>query len=113
MRKVHTNSPIVANISTMLYSETLPLKGKTKKREALKSPTTSRNAPVGTVNNGLPGDPFDSMRNLEKLSGKFRKLIQIIASEDMLIYAYELIKSNPGNMTPGANKETLDGIDRN
>lgn len=31
----------------------------------------------------------------------------------MLKYAYSLIKSNPGNMTAGADNETLDGIDAN
>lgn len=30
----------------------------------------------------------------------------------MLIYAYENIKSKPGNMTPGATPETLDGISK-
>lgn len=30
----------------------------------------------------------------------------------MLIYAYENIKSNPGNMTPGVTPETLDGISK-
>jgi retron-type reverse transcriptase len=30
----------------------------------------------------------------------------------MLIYAYENIKSKPGNMTPGVTPETLDGISK-
>jgi retron-type reverse transcriptase len=30
----------------------------------------------------------------------------------MLIYAYENIKSKPGNMTPGVSPETLDGISK-
>jgi len=80
-----------------------------KEKDIPKSPTTSPNALGGTAESGLPG-VFDSLRNLKKTDGKFRKLINIIADVDMLTYAYECIKSNPGNMTAGANKETLDGI---
>jgi|GEM_PF-38841 len=38
-------------------------------------------------------------------------LIHLVGNTDILILAYERIKSNPGNMTPGLKKETLDGID--
>ena len=38
------------------------------------------------------------------------KLIHIIADPKTLTLAYELIKSNPGNMTKGGTNETLDGI---
>ena len=80
------------------------------------SPTTSPKANGGTVvspsaDDGLPG-VFDSLRNLEKTSGKYRKLINYITDVDMLIYAYELIKSKPGNMTPAVSKETLDDVDK-
>jgi retron-type reverse transcriptase len=34
----------------------------------------------------------------------------IIADPEFLIYAYSVIKSKPGNMTPGVDKETLDGV---
>lgn len=40
------------------------------------------------------------------------KLIHAICHEDVLMLAYELIKSKPGNKTPGSNKETLDGINK-
>jgi len=36
--------------------------------------------------------------------------IHIIADLDTLLLAYELIKSNEGNMTKGGSNETLDGI---
>ena len=40
--------------------------------------------------------------------------VKVISSRKNLITAYELIKSNPGNMTPGVDKEgTLDGISLN
>lgn len=38
------------------------------------------------------------------------KLASLYASPEALIYAYELIKSNPGNMSRGVNNETPDGI---
>jgi len=39
-----------------------------------------------------------------------RATIKIISSIETLITAYEIIKSKPGNMTPGADKLTLDSI---
>lgn len=38
--------------------------------------------------------------------------IKAISNYKNLVTAYELIKSNPGNMTEGAKKETLDGINQ-
>lgn len=38
--------------------------------------------------------------------------IKAISNYQNLVTAYELIKSNPGNMTEGATKETLDGINQ-
>nr|QKN19303.1 putative reverse transcriptase [Eudorina elegans] len=38
------------------------------------------------------------------------KLIHYIADLNTLVLAYEMIKSKPGNMTRGVNRETLDGI---
>jgi len=39
-----------------------------------------------------------------------RNLYSLICKVDMLKLAYENLKSKPGNMTPGINPETLDGI---
>ena len=65
-----------------------------KVREDSISDTTSPNAVDSTVRptDGHPG-AFDSLRNLEKIHGKFRKVIHIIADVNMLKYAYSLIKS--------------------
>jgi retron-type reverse transcriptase len=41
------------------------------------------------------------------------KLIHIVADPEVLILAYEAVKSNPGNSTPGVDAQTLDGIDLN
>jgi retron-type reverse transcriptase len=40
------------------------------------------------------------------------KLIHMIADPNTLLLAYELIKSKPGNMTPGTDNQTLDGISK-
>jgi group II intron reverse transcriptase/maturase len=37
-------------------------------------------------------------------------LYRLMYQEDLYIIAYERIKSKPGNMTPGTDKETLDGF---
>jgi len=38
------------------------------------------------------------------------RLYGLTAKEDLLIVAYERLKSQPGNMTPGSDDETLDGF---
>lgn len=40
-------------------------------------------------------------------------LIHIVSDPELLILAYETIKSKPGNMTPGVDDVTLDGINLN
>lgn len=57
----------------------------------------------------------DTLIELKKLNWLYKDgitngLIHIISDINILIRAYELIKSNPGNITPGSNKQTLDGI---
>jgi group II intron reverse transcriptase/maturase len=39
------------------------------------------------------------------------KVIHIVANPEVLTLAYEIIKSNPGNETPGVDAQTLDGVD--
>lgn len=75
------------------------------------SPTASPNALDLTADSGGPG-VFDSLRNLEKVNGKFRNIMKIISDVDTLILAYEQIKSKPGNLTRAISQETLDKIDR-
>ena len=110
MRKDARKTPTVVEVSQTLPNKT-PIIDE-KERVAPKSSTTSQNASDGTALSGPSGVIFDSLSTLEKTNGKFRKIIHLIASEEMLTYAYELIKSKPGNMTPSSNAETLDGIDK-
>ena len=41
-----------------------------------------------------------------------RELYSLVCNPEMLVYAYDNIKSKPGNMTPGVSPETLDGISK-
>ena len=41
------------------------------------------------------------------------KLIHILSDPEVLILAYEIIKSKPGNLTPGSDSTTLDNINLN
>jgi|ERR1700675_338983 len=50
---------------------------------------------------------LDSFKNMD---GKYNGIIRILADPDYLQFCYMLIKSKPGNMTRGINRETLDGI---
>ena len=59
-----------------------------------------------------------SLKELVNLNKKNKqlvndKLIHIVANPEVLTLAYETIKSNPGNETPGVDAQTLDGIDLN
>lgn len=44
--------------------------------------------------------------------GKCNNALNVLSNPLILESAYHKIKSNPGNMTPGINKTTLDGISR-
>jgi hypothetical protein len=39
-----------------------------------------------------------------------REVYRLMYKEDLYILAYERMKSKPGNMTPGTDEETLDGL---
>lgn len=44
------------------------------------------------------------------MNGKCSNAFKILSKPEVLKVAYETIKSKPGNMTPGVDNETLDGI---
>lgn len=63
--------------------------------------TSARSKPIGA----------NSMSYLVKLdSNKFTGLYKTMASINTLMAAYQNIKSKPGNMTPGLDEFTLDGL---
>jgi group II intron reverse transcriptase/maturase len=54
---------------------------------------------------------LEVIRQLNARSGWInRSLYKLMFSPDLYILAYERIKSEPGNMTPGTDNETLDGF---
>jgi group II intron reverse transcriptase/maturase len=54
---------------------------------------------------------LEVIRQLNAKSGWInQKLYKLMLSPDLYVLAYERIKSEPGNMTPGTDKETLDGF---
>jgi group II intron reverse transcriptase/maturase len=57
---------------------------------------------------------FQRLEYLRKFNSdrhwKNRDLYRLMYKEDLYILAYEQIKSKPGNMTPGTDGETLDGL---
>lgn len=66
-------------------------------------------------NSVITANASDSLKGLKKVNSKnFKhvndKLIHIVSSQEVLILAYELIKSNPGNATRGSDSKTLDKL---
>lgn len=55
----------------------------------------------------------DLLSKMEVRDGKYTDLYKLISSEELLFAAYHEIKSKPGNMTPGPDHETLDGVSPN
>jgi len=57
---------------------------------------------------------LDRLEHLRKLNSNRQwvnhELYRLLYSEELYVVAYERIKSKPGNMTPGADGETLDGF---
>jgi len=58
---------------------------------------------------------FEKLGNLRNMNAKDTstvntKVLDLMCDTDVLIAAYTKIKSSPGNMTPGMDSETLDGI---
>jgi group II intron reverse transcriptase/maturase len=49
-------------------------------------------------------------RNKKDKSAINKDLFRILCNKELLVIAYNKIKSNPGNMTPGTDNLTLDGI---
>ena len=60
---------------------------------------------------------FEKLGNLKELNSTDKttvntKVLDLLSDIDILIAAYSKLKTSPGNMTPGMDLETLDGINR-
>jgi len=58
---------------------------------------------------------FDKLENLSKLNKEEQysineNILKLVSDKDILLASYSKLKSSPGNMTPGTDSETLDGI---
>jgi retron-type reverse transcriptase len=83
-------------VASLLFSSTYVSGGDTEE----KSNVASKLNKLAVRSNLYPNQKID------------RELYSLIYKPEMLIYAYENIKSQPGNMTPGVTPETLDGISK-
>lgn len=83
-------------VASLLFSRTYVSGGDTEE----KSNVASKLNKLAVRSNLYPNQKID------------RELYSLIYKPEMLIYAYENIKSKPGNMTPGVTPETLDGISK-
>jgi group II intron reverse transcriptase/maturase len=60
---------------------------------------------------------FEKLGNLRELNTTDKttvntKILDLVSDINILIAAYSKLKSSPGNLTPGLDSETLDGIDK-
>jgi len=67
-----------------------------------------------STKNSLPAG-FDKLGKLTEANLKNKnllntKMLKLLSDTDILMAAYTKLKSSPGNMTPGIDKETLDGL---
>ena len=87
--------------------------GRKDKSKLLKSMISKGSRGISTKVS-LPAG-FDKLGNLRKMNAKDTltintKVLDLMCDTDVLIASYTKIKSSPGNMTPGIDSETLDGI---
>jgi hypothetical protein len=96
-------------ISSALYVEiNISRKGRGTVYNLLKSRNYSNKVTTQTSN---VEDKLNNLRMRAKVRTKIdRNLISLLSNPKLLELAYNNIKSKPGNMTPGVNPETLDGI---
>lgn len=84
-------------------------------RVTAKSAFSCRNYSTGRATD-LESNVMKKLQDLHLRSSKFldesidRNLYKIICDTETLVIAYNKLKSKPGQMTPGVNPETLDGM---
>jgi hypothetical protein len=50
------------------------------------------------------------LQSIQEYGGTYPRFLRLVADLNVLLLAYNKIKSKPGNMTPGADGKTLDGL---
>ena len=65
---------------------------------------------AGEASLGKVGTEINAAMTSLRLKSKDHELYSKMLNEEIFLAAYHKIKSKPGNMTPGSDNETLDGI---
>ena len=73
------------------------------------TPTSPVQDPPAPVKNPTPAEIILSLLRKDP-DGKYCNTFEVLSSAQVLRLAYEAIKSKPGNMARGVDRETLDGI---
>jgi group II intron reverse transcriptase/maturase len=76
-----------------------------------KRKSDSKDKVIKMSNKDFLVDVYKKLNKYKSVDNKFYNINKIIGDPYFLIQCYEIIKTNPGNMTKGSNKETLDQID--
>lgn len=101
-RNLRSSIPAKEDSLSKLYYSTTPK----HKKGPLGPDSPSGERPTVPVSSWLK-ERIDSQT---RSNGRIPNLISIISDPEFLFAAYELIKSKKGNMTPGVDKKTLDGV---
>lgn len=100
-----------ATIVLKTIGNTVDIRG----RVAVKNAFTSRNYSTGSTTD-LESNVMNKLKDLYIRSQKFvsepidRNLYKLLCDTEILVIAYDKLKSKPGQMTPGVKPETLDGM---
>ena len=89
-----------------------PIKGHERTQPMTQGVKQNRTAGVRAeeASSGIFGTEDNAVLTSLRLESKEHELYSKMLNEDIFLVAYHKIKSKPGNMTPGSDDETLDGI---
>lgn len=79
---------------------------------AQRSITEGLPAEASDPNGDKAGREITSALDKLRLKSEVRNIYRVLYSEELFMAAYHKIKSKSGNMTPGSDDETLDGISK-
>uniref|UniRef100_UPI0030E33902 hypothetical protein n=1 Tax=Dematophora necatrix TaxID=2751867 RepID=UPI0030E33902 len=112
------------NIKIIIGTGGLPKVQKNHGNRGVIIPITGRTPAVGicnfsTIADGVSTVSTDGLRKIQKINELCReredfivsdKLYNILYDKELYYVAFQKLKSNPGNLTPGINPTTLDGL---
>ena len=92
------------------YSTNALASSRTSRGKKNKGGTTKEKAKANPVKPTLASIVLPKLDRSRTYDGKYNNLIHMISDTKFMVACYNEIKGNPGNMTPGSSRETLDGI---